>query len=698
MSDTSIIGLNLADRFRITGVIGEGGMATVYRGVDKGASGGSPSELAVKIMNPELAKESRFVRRFRREAKAASMLKHPNTVQIVEFGVDQGYVFMVMELLQGQDLAMLLHRERRIPEARAVQIAVQVCRALSAAHEQSIVHRDLKPDNIMLVRHPPGTPLPVIGMNPSDFVKVLDFGIAKILDDEPGAPVDSRVDPITQEKSMLTRVGTIVGTPAYMAPEQGRAEAVDARTDIYACGVLLYELITGRVPFTGETPMQVVMRHVNEPPRPPSEFHGKINREVERLIMRALAKWPSERQQSAEELAFDLLAVLPKLTGAPASEPADSVQKTLVLEPTRGAAAPRPAAGAPPPRPAAGAPPPRPAQASPVASMSVAGDGASPFPTLNIEVPDDIFPPDLPVVPVAGGNISPVTTGAQTRALPSTDPSPTHRAPEPAARAQARAADTALAGASAVGRAPVARPQPAVPVVAPGAGRESSLAQTLQSEAPPPPSTDDDEGATLVKSPTEADKARMSLAEEAMAKALAGAPPPRAAIGIDVPKLTDPESVEPTLIQGKTGQPDGASDLRGLKSTVRVDPSEAEKAVKNAVAARAIPQAPPSPLPLAAGPGASGGGATPQLANAGTLALEETGPLGVVASPPRKPTSELLPVNLPDTPSVRPEAGEAALWKPKARKLGGAAALLIGILIGAVLVATALIVAISLRR
>jgi serine/threonine-protein kinase len=193
----------------------------------------------------------------------------------------------------------VLHRERRIPDYRAVQIVIQVCRALSAAHQQSIVHRDLKPDNIMLVRVPSDAEQVVVGLGPSDFVKVLDFGIAKILDDEGGERGgDPRAEPITQEKSMLTRVGTIVGTPAYMAPEQGRAEPVDARTDIYACGVLLYELITGRVPFTGETPMQVVMRHVNEPARPPSD-HGPINAELERLIMRALAKYPSERQQSA---------------------------------------------------------------------------------------------------------------------------------------------------------------------------------------------------------------------------------------------------------------------------------------------------------------------------------------------------------------------------------------------------------------
>ncbi|MBL8741691.1 MAG: serine/threonine protein kinase, partial [Myxococcales bacterium] len=446
MPDTSLIGLTLAG-FRITGVIGEGGMATVYRGL----SGDKDDEVAVKIMNPDLAKESRFVRRFRREAKAAAMLKHPNTVQILEFGVDQGYVFLAMELLRGHDLAMLLHRERRIPDYRAVQIVIQVCRALSAAHQQSIVHRDLKPDNIMLVRTPADAASGLVpGLGPSDFVKVLDFGIAKILDDEGGERGgDPRAEPITQEKSMLTRVGTIVGTPAYMAPEQGRAEPVDARTDIYACGVLLYELITGRVPFTGETPMQVVMRHVNEPARPPSD-HGPINGELERLIMRALAKYPSERQQSAEEMAFELLALLPALL--PRTEEHD-VKKTLVIEtgptpekavPTnRVVPAPRPAAGAPArpnpapaPRPAAGAglaaaDAPKAAAPNPV---HFAGDAASPFPTLNIEVPDDIFPQGLGAPSTSSGPTS--TDPAPTRRMdPQAGPPPTRAVARPAAPA-----------------------------------------------------------------------------------------------------------------------------------------------------------------------------------------------------------------------------------------------------------------------
>ncbi len=738
-------------------------MATVYRGT----VGDRPEEVAIKIMNPDLAKESRFVRRFRREAKAASMLKHPNTVQILEFGVDQGYVYLAMELLRGFDLAMLLHRERRIPEARAVQIVIQVCRALSAAHEQSIIHRDLKPDNIMLVRQPPGMASPVAGLAQGDFVKVLDFGIAKILDDDGEKPAgaDSRAEPITQEKSMLTRVGTIVGTPAYMAPEQGRAEAVDARTDLYACGVLLYELITGRVPFTGETPMQVVMRHVNEIPRKPGEI-VPMNRELERLIMRALAKYPSERQQSAEEMAFELLSVLPALTPAKAEpEALADVKRTLVLDQAPSNAspypnpgpmpAPRPAAGAPavprapqaasssgpttqaypPPDPAATRPQPLPAAGRPAAPAARPAPAPppsdlvqSPFPTLNIEVPDDIFPQGFAAAGATAAEPEP------TRRLDRTVSSPAQQQPRPGPAPIRPAAGAPAAPAAA--KPPAARPVP--PVAGPadgGSNHRGGLDQTLQSHGsiPPPASEDEEEAPTVLKSPTETDKARMSLAEEAMAKALgapAAAPPPGASRavspGAGLPKFSGPESVEPTLVAPNNPQEkttiskapevpeiaapkvalhgaaapnapaaapmpagkDPTRDLKNLQSTLPLDPEQVDQAVEQALARRAAtpppkPASPASPVPPA----------------------EAT----VADKPNRRPTSELIPVHLPDEPKPGdgrvPQLGAAGpavvdaplVWEPKAKRLSGATALIVGIAIGAILVAVAIGVAFLMR-
>ncbi len=673
MPDTSLIGLTLAGRFRLTGVIGEGGMATVYRGV---ANGGE--EVAIKIMNPELAKEVRFVRRFRREAKAASILSNPNIVEILEFGVDQGYVFLAMELLRGFDLAMLLHREKRIGEARAVRIVAQVCRALSTAHKQSIVHRDLKPDNIMLVKTPDSAPPSVPGLTPQDFVKVLDFGIAKILDDDTEKPaVDSRAEPVTQEKSMLTRVGTIVGTPAYMAPEQGRAEPVDARTDIYACGVLLYELITGRVPFLGETPMQVVMRHVNEPPRPPSDF-VKMDTEVEKLILRALAKYPVQRQQSAEEMEMELLRVLAHIDPTPAA-PQDVGNRTLVID-----------TGVPDP----------------------VGLG---FPTLNIEVPDDIFPSAV--------------YGAATSDKASSEPQ-TRRVETPTA-----------AGAVA-----------AIPVVRAGV-KQDRLSQTMQSigneetslEAPRPNLSldDDEEAATMVKAPTDMDKAdqrRMSLAEEAMARALkrpaAGEPPAPPAVPDppptvqklpkpgatkpNVPSMSGPESVEPTLVAGPTEEAPkkpaipvippvpalGAAPHPHEKTAVsEPSPPAPKKADESSKIRIAVPA-----VPATLGSSSANGPAPKARESNVTLGLAETMRVDVedvqralADGPTRRPTSELVPITMDEVEEPPPKLAaqgsgqadvrsEPALWSPAPQKkrLSGGLALVVGIAIGAVLVALGL--------
>jgi serine/threonine-protein kinase len=300
MADTALIGQTIAGRFKITGFIGEGAMATVYRGVQDA----EPRDVAVKVMHAHLARDATFAGRFRREAKAASLLKHPNTVHIVDYGDDGGNHYIAMELLSGQDLFEMLVLERRFPEERAARVVAAVCDALTAAHARGIIHRDLKPENVMIVPDP---------NDPSrEIVKVLDFGIAKVLEKDK-APPSSDSDPSSLVASALTTVGVVVGTPAYMSPEQCRAEPVDARSDVYSCGILLYQLVCGRTPFTGDSPIEIAINQVRMPPDPPSSVVPGIHPQLEQIILKALEKWPAQRQQSAAEMRDELYAVLPLL-------------------------------------------------------------------------------------------------------------------------------------------------------------------------------------------------------------------------------------------------------------------------------------------------------------------------------------------------------------------------------------------------
>ncbi|MDI1479022.1 protein kinase [Polyangium sp. y55x31] len=305
----ALIGSTLAGRFRITSFLGEGAMATVYRGVQDA----DPREVAVKVMHPELARDTTFAKRFRREAKAASRLNHKNTVQIIDYGVDGNVAYIAMELLQGRDLFEILSVERRLSEARAARILMEVCDVLTAAHEQGVVHRDLKPENIMILGQPDTAG--------RERIKVLDFGIAKILDKEQpqkeGAEGGDAPPVSAAPSSAITTVGVIVGTPEYMSPEQCRGEAVDPRSDIYACGVLLYQLVTGQIPFSGDSIIDIALKHIRQPPPRPSHAAPFMHKGLEAIILTALEKWPAQRQQSAAELKAALEKVLPELRTTP---------------------------------------------------------------------------------------------------------------------------------------------------------------------------------------------------------------------------------------------------------------------------------------------------------------------------------------------------------------------------------------------
>jgi eukaryotic-like serine/threonine-protein kinase len=302
MRQKALIGKKVAGRFTVKRFLGEGGMATVY----VAEQDAEPREVALKIMNGELTNDRTFVRRFEREARASSRVKHPCSVQIIDYGVAEGLSYIAMELLVGDDLYVLLEREGSLTQARAVRILIDVCDALMVAHELGIVHRDLKPENIMVIAdpaHPNG-----------ERVKVLDFGIAKLLAaDAIAAEQSDGRDPRLDPASAVTRAGTFLGTPAYMSPEQCALLPVDTRADIYTCGVLLFQLVTGQLPFVGQTPLHTATLHIHQPPPAPSELAPGIDPRLDALILKALSKRPAERHQTARHLGASLRKLLPEI-------------------------------------------------------------------------------------------------------------------------------------------------------------------------------------------------------------------------------------------------------------------------------------------------------------------------------------------------------------------------------------------------
>ena len=261
----------LNGRYELEGRLGEGGMAAVFRGTDNVLG----RTVAVKVLAPRFAGDSTFVQRFRREAQAAARLNHPNVVGVFDTGSDNNVHYIVMEYVEGRTLEEVLRQEGRLQPERAVEVAESVAAALSFAHREGLVHRDIKPANIMITR--------------SGEVKVMDFGIARITSTE-----------------TLTQTATVLGTASYLSPEQAQGEAVDARSDIYSLGVVLYEMLTGQVPFIGETAVAVAYKHVREVPTLPTRIEPRIPRQLEAVVMKALAKNPANRYGSADEFRRDL--------------------------------------------------------------------------------------------------------------------------------------------------------------------------------------------------------------------------------------------------------------------------------------------------------------------------------------------------------------------------------------------------------
>ena len=279
------VGRVFEGRYRVEARIGGGGFGTVYRAVQLAMD----RRVAIKLLRRELSSDLESVKRFQVEARACAMLEHPNSLRVFDFGQsDDGYLFLVTELVEGEVLSKVLKREKALVPGVAAEVVVQILHALGEAHERGIVHRDLKPDNVFLKA----------GRGGAASVKVLDFGIAKLVSQE--SPVES-----------LTKSGVIVGTPHYMSPEQAKGGAVDGRSDLYALGIMLYQMVSGRLPFDATTPLGIVLAHIQDPPPPLTmPDGGAVPSELGTIVTDCLAKSPTRRPASAEALRARLEAFL----------------------------------------------------------------------------------------------------------------------------------------------------------------------------------------------------------------------------------------------------------------------------------------------------------------------------------------------------------------------------------------------------
>ncbi|MGO8992018.1 MAG: protein kinase domain-containing protein [Polyangiaceae bacterium] len=310
-SDDPLLGRTLPGGYVILELVGIGGMGRVYRAEQTNLG----RTVAVKIIHPHLVGEENAAARFITEARAASRLNHPNSVSVIDFGRQDGQLYLVMEFLRGKDLARVAYEEGPLSFRRIVNVLRQTLAALSEAHHLGIIHRVLKPENIIL------EPIRTGG----DFVKVVDFGLAKVRE--------------TEENPSITSPGIVCGTPEYMSPEQGRGDPIDARSDLYAIGVIFFQMLTGRLPFEAESPTQVVLMHISTPPPDPRKIapERQIPDALVDVLLMAMAKEPEHRFSDADEFAAALADAMTQVEGAANVR---TTQAAQIKCPTCGAANP----------------------------------------------------------------------------------------------------------------------------------------------------------------------------------------------------------------------------------------------------------------------------------------------------------------------------------------------------------------------
>lgn len=320
----AIVGRRIFGDYVIRKKLGEGGMGAVYLAENANID----QRIAIKVLHGEAAQNDELVKRFNREAKAISRLTHPNIIRVFIFGrTEDDLVYLAMEFVEGKPLRNVLAEAGVFEELRAIKVMRQALHALQEAHDMGIVHRDLKPDNIMIT-HFRGV---------KEYVKVLDFGIAKVK--EPDG---------SQQK--LTQAGVVYGTPEYLSPEQAQAKELDGRSDVYSMGCILYELVTGRVPFQSNTAVAILASHVYDQPKRPAEVAKRsISPEMDRIIMKAMEKDPKDRYQTTMEFLSDLEDLEGKLAGEAVTKTAilDASQMSAILNASKRAEQEKKAAAAP---------------------------------------------------------------------------------------------------------------------------------------------------------------------------------------------------------------------------------------------------------------------------------------------------------------------------------------------------------------